>query len=76
MKRIILSLFLLSSLCALSQRRLSYVSKNRDTLYLPNNSTGLLIYHSWNDIPKKEWPVILFVEETIIAKLNGIKEEE
>ena len=76
MKRIFLPLFLLFSFCAMSQRCVSYVSKNRDTLYLPDNSTGRLIYRSWNDVPKKEWPVILFVEENLIAKLNGVKEEE
>jgi hypothetical protein len=76
MKKIALALFLLTSISLYSQRTVSYVSKNRDTLYLPENSTGRLIYSSWDNVPKKEWPVILFVEETIIAKLNGIKEEE
>ena len=76
MKRITLSIFLLLSFCSLSQRCVSYVSKNRDTLYLPDNSIGRLIYYSWNNVPKKEWPIILFVEENLIAKLNGVKEEE
>lgn len=76
MKKIALALFLLTSISLYSQRTVSYVSKNKDTLYLPENSTGRLIYSSWDNVPKKEWPVILFVEETIIAKLNGIKEEE
>ena len=76
MKRITLSIFLLLSFCSFSQRCVSYVSKNRDTLYLPDNSIGRLIYYSWNNVPKKEWPIILFVEENLIAKLNGVKEEE
>lgn len=76
MKKTILVIFLLMYIPLYSQRIVSYISKNRDTLYLPDNSTGRLIYSSWNNVPKKEWPVILFVEENLIAKLNGVKEEE
>lgn len=76
MKKITLALFLLTSISLYSQREISYISKNRDTLYLPDNSTGKLIYSSWTNVSKKDWPVIIFVDEKIIARLNGRKEEE
>jgi hypothetical protein len=69
-------ILLLTSFCSLSQKSVSYISKNRDTLFLPNNSTGRLILTSWNDVPEDKRPVIIFIEEDLIAQMQARKEDE
>ena len=78
MKKIyLLSTILLStSFCVLSQKGVSYISKDRDTLFLPDNSTGRLILTSWDNVPKKKRPVIIFVPEESIAQMNAKREDD
>lgn len=76
MKKLFLIVLLFLSQTLLSQTQLSYISQNRDTLLLPNNDTGELIYESWANVPKLEWPVILFVSEDLIASLNERKKRK
>ena len=40
----------------------SYVTKNRDTLYLVNNELGKMISQVWTENKYKEHPVVLLVD--------------
>ena len=72
-----LSIILLStSICGLSQKSVSYISKDRDTLILPDNSTGRLILTSWDNVPKNKRPIIIFAPEESIAQMQARKEDE
>jgi hypothetical protein len=48
--------------------RISYVSQKRDTLLLPNNDIGKIIFSVWKNELQK--PIILLVDEKVINKLN------
>lgn len=73
----LLSIVLLStSFYSISQRSVSYISKDKDTLFLPNNNIGQLILSSWDDIPKRKRPVIVFLPEESIAQMQARKEDE
>ena len=52
--------------------RVSYVSLKRDTLILPNDKLGKLIYSSWNDTPKHKQPVIIFADAVTIKNKNEV----
>jgi len=69
-------ILLLTSICGLSQKSISYVSSDRDTLFLPDNNTGQLVLTSWDNVPKKDRPVIIFVSEESIAQMQARKEDE
>lgn len=61
-----------------SQKQISYVSQNKDTLILPNNNLGYSILGIWDKIPESERPKILFASEWTIAVKNRklFKKEE
>jgi len=70
--KLILMMVLISSIC-LSQKRISYVSCDKDTVLLPNNELGMRLYTSWFDIKETERPVILLATEKYIDEKNNIK---
>jgi len=63
--------FVYLNISAQYSNAISYVSQNRDTLMLPDNSTGHSILTSWKNVPQTERPIILFVSEDLIAVLNN-----
>lgn len=66
MKKCLLFLFFVPCFNFFSQEKeyqISYVSKNRDTLWLINDNVGKLIASSWDDTKNKEKkPVIIMVD--------------
>ncbi len=48
----------------------SYVSPNRDTLYLANNDFGQTIYRTWTQVPSEDKPIILFKDIHWIIEEN------
>ena len=50
--------------------RPSWVNPTRDTLYLENTSFGMIIFRSWDDVPLKERPVIVFKDSAWIKEKN------
>jgi hypothetical protein len=54
---------------AQSDANVSYISKDKDTLMLPNNQLGKLIASTWKDTPSKEKkPIIVFADEKTIRQ--------
>lgn len=52
----------------------SYVSPKKDTLYLVNDALGQTIYDIWkNDKKTYDKPVIIFVDDKKLARLNSLK---
>lgn len=49
----------------------SWVSPNRDTLYLEDTSFGRVISESWRSVPLNERPKILFKDPEWIRKQNS-----
>ena len=73
MKTILLTLALAFITCQYSTaqvKQITYVSLKKDTLILPNNDLGKEIHSTWESIPKKERPVILFDTEARIQRRN------
>jgi hypothetical protein len=74
MKKTILTLTLICLslfINAQSDAHVSYISKGKDTLMLPNNDLGKLIASTWKDTPSKEKkPIIVFADETTIKRKN------
>lgn len=54
-----------------SEKRLSYISCDRDTLVLPDNELGMRIFSAWAGA-KEDKPVILFAPESSIARMNKL----
>jgi hypothetical protein len=63
--------FVYLSISAQYSKAISYISQNRDTLMLPDNSTGHSILTSWKNVPQTERPIIVFASEDLIAVLNN-----
>jgi hypothetical protein len=57
-------------------KKISYVSPNRDTLMLPNNTSGHMVKSMWNDVKKKKRPVIIITSEEVIAQMNAKREDD
>ena len=57
-------------------KKISYVSPNRDTLMLPNNTSGHMVKSMWNDVKKKKRPVIIMTSEEVIAQMNAKREDD
>jgi hypothetical protein len=61
-------------------QRVSFISKNRDTLILPNDEFGQLIYQSWDRVTTENKPKILFATVGYINAKNqfyyGKKEDD
>jgi hypothetical protein len=57
-------------------KQISYVSPNRDTLMLPNNTSGHMVKSMWNDVKKKKRPVIIMTSEEVIAQMNAKREDD
>lgn len=58
---------------AQTDKKVSYVSDNKDTLMLPNTDLGKLIASTWKDTPSKEKkPTIIFADEQTIKAKNDI----
>ena len=56
---------------AQTDKKVSYVSDNKDTLMLPNTDLGKLIASTWKDTPSKEKkPTIIFADEQTIKTKN------
>jgi len=56
---------------AQTDKKVSYVSDNKDTLMLPNTDLGKLIASTWKDTPSKEKkPIIVFADEQTIKTKN------
>ena len=76
MKKSILTLTLICLslfINAQSDAKVSYVSKQKDTLMLPNNDLGRLIASTWKDTPSKEKkPTIVFADESVIKRKNDL----
>ena len=63
--------FVYLSVSAQYSQAVSYISNNKDTLVLPDNSTGHYILTSWKNVPQTERPIIVFASEDLIAVLNN-----
>ena len=70
--KLILMMIMLSSIC-LSQKKLSYVSCDKDTVLLPNNELGMKIYLVWLDVPANERPFLALTSESYIDEKNKIQ---
>ena len=57
-------------------KKISYVSPGRDTLMLPNNTSGHMVKSMWNDVKKKKRPVIIMTSEEVIAQMNAKREDD
>jgi len=57
-------------------KQISYVSPNRDTLMLPDNTSGHMIKSMWADVKKKKRPVIIMTSEEFIAQLNAKRKDD
>lgn len=67
--KLILAMIMLSSIC-LSQKNVSYVSCDKDTVLLPNNDLGVQIYLTWLDVPVNKRPFLALTSESYIADKN------
>ena len=52
-----------------SEKRISYISRDRDTLVLPDSELGMRIFSAWS----KDRPAILFAAESEIARMNKME---
>ena len=84
MKKLFIILLFFSKFCfsqeeALLNQKVSFISKNRDTLILTNDDLGQLIYQSWDGVTSENKPKILFATIGYINSKNqyfyGKKEE-
>lgn len=57
-------------------KKISYVSPGRDTLMLPNNTSGRMVKSMWNDVKKRKRPVIIMTSEEVIAQMNAKREDD
>jgi hypothetical protein len=57
-------------------KQISYVSPNRDTLMLPDNTSGHMVKSIWADVKKNKRPVIIMTSEEFIAQLNAKREDD
>jgi len=67
--KLILMMIMLSSIC-LSQKKVSYVSCEKDTILLPNNELGMKIYLAWFNLPANERPFIALAPISLIDEKN------
>jgi hypothetical protein len=77
MKKILIIISLLTAKEIIAQDTLythfieiSYISPNKDTLILPNDSFGKMLRTTWNDIQESERPVIILESEEEIRSRN------
>lgn len=77
MKKLLLLTSILCVFTAVSQteKDVSYVSPNKDTLILPNDDIGYMISDSWKDTVKSQQPKILFATPSAISVMNRRKSE-
>lgn len=62
---------LMISINAQTHMKISYISKNKDTLILPNDNLGKVIASSWLYTSSKEKkPIIVFADEKTIKLKN------
>ena len=54
-----------------SEKRISYISRDRDTLVLPDSELGMRIFSAWSG--SKDRPAILFAAESEIARMNKME---
>jgi hypothetical protein len=59
-----------------ANKKISYVSPNRDTLMLPNNTSGHMVKSMWNDVKKRKRPVIIMTSEEVIAQMNSKRRDD
>lgn len=80
MKKLFLALIaIILSSQAMAQntsKQISYISQNRDTLMLPNNTYGYMIKSMWTDVKKRKRPIIIMTSEEVIAQMNAKREDE
>lgn len=57
-------------------KKISYISPNRDTLMLPDNTSGHMIKSMWADVKKKKRPIIIMTSEEVIAQMNAKREDD
>lgn len=72
MKKIflIVAIFIVTFAFNQNPERISYISHKRDTLILPKDTIGFIIYKTWDNINHPR-PVILFADKTRIKQLNN-----
>lgn len=80
MKKLFLAIFAITlssqSMAQSVNKQISYISPNRDTLMLPNNTSGNMVKSMWADVKKKKRPVIIMTSEEVIAQLNAKREDD
>lgn len=80
MKKLFLAIFAITlssqSMAQSVNKQISYVSPNRDTLMLPDNTSGHMVKSIWADVKKKKRPVIIMTSEEFIAQLNAKREDD
>lgn len=71
MKKLFILFAILIATSAMAQEpsRISYISLKKDTLILPKDTIGTLIFKSWDNITAKR-PIILFADEYTIKQRN------
>ncbi len=71
MKKLLTIIFMAICIVATAQsdEKISYVSPNKDTLMLLNDSFGKLIAKAWDGEKKK--PIIVFADQSVIDNENA-----